>query len=135
MSNKKQAILLIDDSELLLRTTRRVVASDLKNLGRTDVVILIATTYDELSEELNRHEQKHSQTSYMLITDGQMPNMNGPDVIRALNKRLGDRLDLSVIFSANHDYAGEAQKLSAHFMIKTHVDHLIFSVKKFLDMS
>ncbi len=86
--SKKKKILIVDDQETILKTNKRIIEKDLKN-----VICDIARDGKE-ALEIFKEKNKESQNSEyydIILTDIEMPIMNGMDFskeIRKINKQI-----------------------------------------------
>jgi CheY-like chemotaxis protein len=109
----------VDDNEQLRRAIYRIVATLARRFYAEEVPVLTAPGGEKAIELVGDHDKIHgSDVKYMLITDGDMPGMRGPELVEALDEKLEGRLLVRVIASGNPDYESDANRLRAFFLRK-----------------
>jgi|GEM_PF-5830079 len=119
MTTPDACLIVIDNDSLVKRAHHRGLSGILRALGHGATPILTAESGADALELVAREDQKlGGKTQYFLLTDGDMPGMNGPDVIRRLDGLLQHRLLMRTICSANSEYEKQAEQLTAFFLLK-----------------
>jgi len=116
---KESCIIVVDDQELLLRAYERTIKVIFRNLDRPLVPTILASGYHEAVEHVAKHDEKREgNVGYMLLTDGDMLEVQGPEIIEKFDEQFGNRLLLRVLVTSEPDYKEHAKRLSAIFVEK-----------------
>lgn len=111
--DRKPLILLADDDPLILATLHRQCINWVRRaLGHDadSVRIQKFLTPSEASLASLRHTEKEF-SSVMVVSDGDMPSLNGPAFIRSVSSIFRERIRSAVIYSGTlHEYAEDMQR-------------------------
>jgi len=114
----ESCIIIVDDDHILRKAVVRWVRRSMKQLD-IEIPLLIAESGEHALELVSEHDRGlGSAVEYMLVTDGNMPGITGPELIEELEVLLEARLLVKVIASGNPDFQGDADRLGAFFIKK-----------------
>lgn len=112
-------MLVVDDHLKALLQIERAVQKILKDLGEEGTKIIRAESGFELLDRATAHDATTGmRCKYMLLTDGDMPGMDGIELIDRMRTSFGDQLIHAVVLSAGHEYKEPAEKVNAAFLYK-----------------
>lgn len=110
-------ILIVEDDEVIRYANQRIVRIIMAERAFSSDIIVAPNPVEAL-EFVKSREEQNSEARWYLITDFNMPFMNGGELVKALDALLGERLVARVITSGIHDNADEADRQSAIFIPK-----------------
>lgn len=115
---KHRCITIVEDDSLVARSTKRNVDSILRELGATVEILMAANGKEAISIARELDRDHGHDLDVLLITDGNMPHMNGPEVIENLDVILGNRLRVRLLVSSDDCFKRDAEHLGASFLQK-----------------
>lgn len=116
---KELCVIIVDDQELPRRALKRILGMILREQQLTHVPIIAVEGGAEALRLVREHDEKcEGEALYLLLSDGDMPDMTGPETIESLDAMLGERLLLRALVSSNPIYRAHADRLSVTFVEK-----------------
>lgn len=100
-------VLIVDDNQVM----RNLVRRSLKQGSLTDLIIT------EASNGFDALEQLHAQTPDLILSDWNMPKMNGLDLLQAIRKENQEILFGFITAQNNLSLRRNALKYGAHFVL------------------
>jgi len=116
----RNMILLVDDDALLLRATVRSVRGFIKRSERSASVLEVSSPAEAL-ELMRKHYSSDSDQRWCVITDFDMPGMNGATLLDVLNVELKERLLVRLVVSGREENRMEALRRKAAFAVKPRI--------------
>ena len=113
----RSIILLVDDDTLLLRTTARSVRGFIKRSGRSASILEAASSAEAL-EIMQKYGSSDSNQQWCVISDFDMPGMNGAALLDVLDVELKERLLVRLIVSGREENRAKAIRCKAAFAVK-----------------
>jgi YesN/AraC family two-component response regulator len=111
--NCGKSILIIDDDIDILDVVAMHVRSLLDELGRAGVEILTASSGEQAMRIIGRRAVD------LVITDYQMPEFNGLELIRAVRSSIDLHNVATVLMSADHDIFYQVSTMPSHGIDRT----------------
>lgn len=133
-----KTILIVDDEESLGRALYRGVSRMLRDIPAEragDAAVHYIHGDGRQVLKLLEDQPRLAEGKILLITDGNMPGMNGAQLIDELQKRLGSRLTALLMSGNVHEFQNASQRLGFLLLGKPiTADHLRPFVRTFLDL-
>lgn len=114
---EKPIILIVDDDSMMLRAYKRTVQGLLTKRARMeDLRILTADSARSALDLIAEHDRP--DLPWMVVSDIEMPEMNGIELMPEIEKRLEHRLVAKLLQSGNHNLREPAEATGALFFTK-----------------